>query len=266
MSTKRVDYDQIAPDYDRRFKSDSSSGVGDALLNHARILNAVSILEVGCGTCHWLAQMDQANACLCGLDPSKGMLSEAKKRKARMELIQGYAQHLPFESNLFDFVFCVNALHHFGDPRAFISESARVLRPGGALAIVGMDPHGQKDSWYVYKFFTGVYEYDLLRLCTWEIIMNWMIAQGFKRIGLQQVERITELKQGREILDAPFLRKNSCSQLALLTDEEYETGLQRIEEALTLAEAQGETIVFQSDISLEMLIGYRELAIQPAAL
>jgi ubiquinone/menaquinone biosynthesis C-methylase UbiE len=37
----------------------------------------------------------------------------------------------------FDRLFCVNALHHFRDKRAFVVEARRVLRRGGRMMTIG---------------------------------------------------------------------------------------------------------------------------------
>jgi SAM-dependent methyltransferase len=46
------------------------------------------------------------------------------------------AEALPFADAKFDLVTCRIAPHHFDDVRAFVTESARVLRPGGRFALV----------------------------------------------------------------------------------------------------------------------------------
>ncbi len=45
------------------------------------------------------------------------------------------AEELPFESAGFDVVTCRIAAHHFPEPRKFVSEAARVLRPGGLFLL-----------------------------------------------------------------------------------------------------------------------------------
>jgi hypothetical protein len=84
-----------------------------------------------------------------------------------------------------------------------------------------------------------------------------MADAGFERVALEAIERINDPKHGRSVLEDPFLQKNACSQLALLTDDAYEAGLRRIEAALKAAEAAGEGLVFRTDLSIAMLTGLK---------
>jgi hypothetical protein len=72
------------------------------------------------------------------------------------------------------------------------------------------------------------------------------------------VERIEDHKQGQEVLEDPFLRKDGASQLSLLRDEAYATGLARIRTALAAAEAAAKNLLFPVDISLQMLVGWKQ--------
>ena len=70
-----------------------------------------------------------------GLDPSPGMLAEAR-RKLRIPLVQGIAEQLPFRQGEFDFVSMGYALRHVSDLKHTFGEYFRVLRPGGTLLIL----------------------------------------------------------------------------------------------------------------------------------
>jgi ubiquinone/menaquinone biosynthesis C-methylase UbiE len=254
-SGRRVDYDQIASSYNQRYEASHMDGVLSALQTLARDLEAERIIEVGCGTGRWLPDLSSERRQVFGLDPSSGMLEEAGKRNHYLQLVRGRGGQLPFLAETFDLVFCVNAIHHFDDPQGFVSEARRVLGSGGALAVVGSDPHRRREEWYVYDFFDGTYETDLARFPTWDGIASWMSASGFPQVERHVVERIVDHKIGREVLEDPFLEKHACSQLALLSDEAYAAGLRRIEAALVDAEAASETLIFPTNILLPMIVG-----------
>ena len=262
MADKQVDYDRIAPGYNRRFVAGSEQrGTAAALLALAEArtragLGVVErILEVGCGTGYWLASLRTATDRLYGLDLSAGMLAQARSREERLTLARGRACRLPFADACTDLVYCVNAIHHFQRKRDFVFEARRLLRPGGTLAVAGMDPRAHRHRWYVYDYFAGTYETDLDRFPSWGTVMDWMVEAGFDSIEWRLVEKITDHKAGREVFSDPFLQQDACSQLTLLTDEAYAAGLRRIGMALSEAEAQGDSVTFATDLVLAMLVG-----------
>lgn len=60
------------------------------------------------------------------------------------------AGRLPLAAARVDAVVGLDVLHHLGTPATFFREAARVLRPGGALALV--EPWITPLSWPVYRF------------------------------------------------------------------------------------------------------------------
>ena len=256
MSDQRVDYDRIAPIYNRRFEGQGQQGAAVAILSLAQALGARRILEVGCGTGRWLADLRPVTDQLYGLDLSAGMLRQAwEQQGAGAYLIQGRAEQLPFPDACFDLVYCVNAIHHFNQQRAFIFQARRLLRPGGALAVIGLDPRQHRDRWYIYDYFDGTFETDLARFPSWGAVLDWMIAANLAPVEWRPVERILDPKIGPAVLDDPFLKKDATSQLALLTDKEYTAGLRRLVAALDAAGAAGETLTLHVEILMRMLVG-----------
>ncbi len=253
MSTEHVNYNPVAPAYDQRYVVNPLNSIAAVLRSLAE--GAERILEVGCGTGRWLAELRPIVRQVYGLDLSPGMLREARRQHGLLDLACGRAEQLPFPEAAFDLVFCVNALHHFDQPRAFICEARRLLRPGGALAVINMDPHAGRDRWYLYEYFPGTYETDLARFPSGGTILDWIIAAGFERVEWRVAERISNSQVGREVLEDHFLQKHGTSQLTLLTDEAYAAGLNRIKTALAEAEANGRRLVFPADICLMLLAG-----------
>jgi ubiquinone/menaquinone biosynthesis C-methylase UbiE len=272
MPRPRVDYDRISPSYDQRFTRSSMPGVAAALQTLVGELAPQRILEVGCGTAYWLDDLrlfrpqvassgsshaGPSSPGLFGLDLSGGMLCQARRRRGPLHLLRGRASRLPYASACFDLVYCVNALHHFDQPSAFVYEAWRLLRPGGKLAVVGMDPRAEQDHWYLYSYFPGTYEADLARFPSWDTVRDWMAGAGFGRVAWQPVEEIRDAKVSRAVLDDPFLKKDAISQLSLLSDEAYQAGLRRIEAALAAAESAGELLLFATDLTMIMVSGCR---------
>lgn len=249
----RLNYDTIAPQYNQRYDSSTLPERINALFELVQQVRAQRVLEVGCGTGFWLDLLASKVKVAHGLEYSWGMLGQAKGRSAPLKLSQGDAIHLPYQDRSFDLVYCVDAIHHFGDQRAFIAEAFRVLCPGGALAVLGSDPHSGDDIWYVYDYFQGVLETDLRRFSSEGEILSWMQKEGFHNITSKQVEHISEIYLGKDIFNNPFLKKNSCSQLALLSDEAYQAGLEKIKAAI----AREGQITFRNELHIKMFTGFK---------
>jgi SAM-dependent methyltransferase len=252
---KHVDYDRVSASYDRRYRLGGPAGIAASLHELVRKVDARRVLEVGCGTGHWLTQIKGPTIC-CGLDYSAGTLDRARRRDRSLDLVRGTASHLPFDGDTFDLVFCVHALHHFDDPFVFIREARRVLDYNGALAVIGMDPQTEQDRWYLYDYFPGTRESDLARYPSGEAILRWMAEAGFTGCEHSLAARLVHNFVGLEVLDDPVLHKDGTSQLSLLTEQAFQEGMARIQDSLRLAERQGRTAVFRMDIALPMVVGF----------
>lgn len=95
------------------------------------------LLDVGSGDGFWTARFAMDCAYIAGLEPDERMLSLAKTLypRSNVEYVQGNAESIPYPNNTFDKVVSVSCLEHFADPLQGLREMARVLKPGGRLAI-----------------------------------------------------------------------------------------------------------------------------------
>ena len=111
-------------------------------------------LDVGCGTGRLLAFLHDAWPGLrwTGLDLSQPYLAEARRligRTARVKLLEGAAEKLPFEDSSLDLVVSSFLMHELPpDVRnAALKEMARVVKPDGLVVIVDSIQRGDHPSW-----------------------------------------------------------------------------------------------------------------------
>jgi ubiquinone/menaquinone biosynthesis C-methylase UbiE len=82
--------------------------------------------------------MTEAGARVTGLDMSKGLLEEARKRSPAINFVEGDITRMQFPNASFDGVWSHASLVHLEkieDVEMALSEFARVLKPDGALHI-----------------------------------------------------------------------------------------------------------------------------------
>jgi ubiquinone/menaquinone biosynthesis C-methylase UbiE len=107
-------------------------------LNRMLALKPVdSLLDVGSGDGFWTARFAAHCATVTGLEPNPRMLALAQTlyQCSNVEYVQGSAESIPYPSSTFDKVVSVSCLEHFENPLEGLREMARVLKPGGRLAI-----------------------------------------------------------------------------------------------------------------------------------
>jgi len=204
----RVNYDAVASRYDQRVQGTYLKGATDALRKLAQRLKANHVLDLGCGTGRSLqgfVQMEHRPIC-CGLDFSPGMLMQARQLEPDYRLVNASAPAPPFVDGCFDLVCCTLAFHHFPNKRQVVQRAFDMLRPGGAFAIVNIDPHQSGQSWPVYDFFEGVYEADLKRFPSLAEQQSILAQAGFQQISSRMVEHIFHKIVGEAILDEIYYR------------------------------------------------------------
>jgi demethylmenaquinone methyltransferase/2-methoxy-6-polyprenyl-1,4-benzoquinol methylase len=115
------------------------------------------ILDVATGTGMVAAEMlARADCAIVGVDQSAQMLAAARARfagSARVELLEGEAESLPFADASFDALTFTYLLRYVDDPEATMRELARVVRPGGRVASLefGVPPWAPaRAAWRLY--------------------------------------------------------------------------------------------------------------------
>ncbi|NOH00351.1 MAG: methyltransferase domain-containing protein [Ignavibacteriae bacterium] len=228
MNNTKVNYNEISASYDDRYKEDQWAKIRNELNYLISRNNYKNILEVGCGTGYWLDAINIKGVIKVGLDYSIGMLKEAYRANRCKNLVNADANNLPFINSKFDFIFCMNALHHFQNKKKFILDIEKYLSPGGTISIIGVDPRCENDEWYIYDYFDSTYEDDLKRFPAWEDIENWMMQAGLENVSSKIINEVENDKIGKEVLRDAWLQKGGTSQLSKLSAEKYDEGYKKV--------------------------------------
>ena len=258
MAEKRVtDYDTIADDYDARYGLYEYAGVRETLLGFLGGPAPLAILEVGCGTGHWLAEVyAKASAerhLLAGVDPSAPMLARARLAAPAARLVRARAEDLPWQGGAFDRIFCVNALHHFADRARFFEEARRLLKPGGGLLTIGKDPHVDQDSWWVYDYFTETREIDKARYARVRTLRGEMAHAGFAWADSMQADHLEAVRSLADAQRSGMIAPSFTSQLTVLSSDEFNQGLERLRAADAAA---GGELQLVTDFKLYATVGW----------
>src|ERR1700728_4037157 len=98
-------------------------------------LSGLPVLDIGCGG-GFLAEEVAALGChVTGGDPAAASIAAARAHAAgrglRVDYRVGSGEELPVPDAAFDVACCCDVLEHVPDPDRVVSETARVLEPGG---------------------------------------------------------------------------------------------------------------------------------------
>ena len=141
------------------------------------------VLDVATGTGMVAAELVARSGCkVVGLDQSPEMLAAARERlaarpqlAARVELVQGQAERLPFADASFDALTFTYLLRYVNDPPATMRELARVLAPGGRMGSLEFGVPPRRLARIAWRLYTAVGLPTLGRL----ISRDWMRVGRF---------------------------------------------------------------------------------------
>jgi demethylmenaquinone methyltransferase/2-methoxy-6-polyprenyl-1,4-benzoquinol methylase len=135
----RAMFDTIAPRYDlvnRLMTFGLDQGWRRRTVAALALPPDARVLDLACGTGDLSRLAARLGYRVIGTDLSAGMLA-ANDRST--PVVEADGRHLPFADAAFDGLVCGYALRNFSDLAGTLAEAARVLRPGGRLAVLEVD-------------------------------------------------------------------------------------------------------------------------------
>jgi SAM-dependent methyltransferase len=104
-------------------------------------VEALNVIELGCGTGYVSSWIARRGGVPVGLDPTPGQLSIARHLQGEFgvtfPLVCAAAEELPFADNSFDLAVSEYGAAIWAHPYRWVPEASRVLRPGGELIFLG---------------------------------------------------------------------------------------------------------------------------------
>jgi demethylmenaquinone methyltransferase/2-methoxy-6-polyprenyl-1,4-benzoquinol methylase len=138
----RAMFDRIAPRYDRMNRL-MTAGLDQRWRRAAADAIGIGagdrVLDLACGTGDLAELCAGRGARVIGLDFAGEMLRGAQQRRVSASFVQGDGSRLPLRSDSIDAVVCGFALRNFVALAPVFQELARVLTPGGRVALLDVD-------------------------------------------------------------------------------------------------------------------------------
>ncbi len=183
-------FDKIARYYDSAF-GNWIKKMQSNIIKNSKLKNNARILDAGCGTGNLLSLLEERNSFeLYGIDISKEMLGIARKKLRKTKLKIEPVEKLSFKDNFFDYIFSIDAFHHYSDKEKSMNNFYSALKRNGKLIVVDVD-----FGLYLNKLFhklepgnNGIYD-------TYEM-RNLFKRHNFKNIKQNKVGLFTKMTTG----------------------------------------------------------------------
>ena len=183
------------------------------------------MLDIGCGTGRAAAALVERGSRIWGVEPEPEMAARARERLSTVKVAP--AERLPFKDGWFDRALMWLVLHLLDRPRA-LAEAARVLAPDGRLAIATFHWDYFDDHW-LGRFFPSLEAIDRAQFSTTDDLVRELEEAGFASVSHTRLDQRASVDRESAL---QRVRERYVSPLQLLDEDEYRTGLERMEREL----------------------------------
>jgi len=133
-------YDHSASVYDTQYGEEQKAKI-EAGLSELKLRRDSLVLDVGCGTGLLFPHLAEDVNLLVGLDFSRNILRQAKKRAEQFSsvaILRADADFLPFKERVFNAVFAITLLQNMPNPLRSLHEIRRVARGKATVIVTGL--------------------------------------------------------------------------------------------------------------------------------
>jgi len=120
------------------------SGGAESFISRLSLPPGTRVLDVACGTGNLAIPLARGGAIVTGVDIAPNLIAQARERSRaeglEVNFDEGDAEQLPYPNASFDVVVSMFGAMFAPRPEIVVSELARVLKPGGLLAMANWNP------------------------------------------------------------------------------------------------------------------------------
>jgi ubiquinone/menaquinone biosynthesis C-methylase UbiE/biotin operon repressor len=194
-------FDSVAGRLGRDYVPGKSwKSLSEALL---RLMPPQTIADLGAGDGSFSLLLAQRAKRVIAIDSSEKMLEVGREQAARagiesIEFRMGDMEELPIDSGSIDLAFFSQSLHHALHPALALEEAARVLAPGGRVAVLDLAKHRFEEARELYADeWLGFGEAELEEM---------LLKAGFEQVEVAVVDKHAEAPQFQTLLGIGFKR------------------------------------------------------------
>ena len=172
---ERDEYDVFTPQANER--------IIDAFVRLSGLPRGARVADLGCGSGVFTELLRRHGYDSVGVDISPKLVALGRRKYPGVELIEGDAENLPFESASLDGVLLSGLVHHFPDPRRLAGEVRRVLRNGGRF--VAFDPNRMNPFMWLYRDRSSPFYSPIGVTENERPVLAWRVADVFRNEGFR---------------------------------------------------------------------------------
>ncbi len=199
----------------------------------AELRDGERILDGGAGTGRFAIPLSVQYR-VTALDCSREMIEKGAAKSRKVRWVLGDIVRTPFKANRFDCVFLAYVIHQVPDFNSVIEELFRI---GRKCVIVTTDMYRRLPT-LLDIAFPGIIAADQERFPLVEDLEGACILAGFKRVRARRI-LVEEMVSKEAYLEK--VRHKYLSTFDLISQEEFEAGVKKLEE--TLAGMPGEALL-----------------------
>lgn len=195
------DFDALAATWDTPERAERARTIADAIAGRIPLDSSMDALEYGAGTGLLSLALAGRLRSILITDASAGMIEVAERRLAEAGVAGLAARRLdlltdPLPAERVDLIHTLMALHHVSDVPALLTAFRALLRPGGRLAVIDLEPDDGA--------FHGHQEHGPRGLDP-DVLTGQLRQAGFESIAIEPVMQVTREVEGQQRVFGLFL-------------------------------------------------------------